>query len=84
MWHRMPVAPLLLQADVPTATWSGSLAADTGWSNSLRYTTPEINGLKANLHYQFGESAGRTGVRVGRLADRGSRPRSWRVRNGTR
>jgi predicted porin len=59
-------SPLILHADVPTfdnspiPVWSGSLAADTGWSNSIRYVTPELGGLKANLHYQFGEEAGRS------------------------
>jgi len=62
-------APLILHADVPTfnsttgaPTWSGSIAADTGWSNSIRYTTPNIGGMTANIHYQFGEVAGDTGT----------------------
>lgn len=58
-------APLILHADVPlfnASGWSNSLAADTGWSNSIRYITPEFKGLTANLHYQFGEAAGRKGV----------------------
>ena len=36
-------------------------AADTGWSNQITYTTPSFGGLKANVHYQFGEQAGATG-----------------------
>ena len=61
-------APLILHADVPTfnasgnVNWGSSLAADTGWSNSIRYITPDFGGLKANLHYQFGEVAGSTGT----------------------
>ncbi|GAB3554015.1 porin [Noviherbaspirillum agri] len=62
-------APLILHADVPTfnsttdaPTWSGSIAGDTGWSNSIRYTTPNIGGMTANIHYQFGEVAGDTGT----------------------
>jgi len=42
--------------------WSNSVAGDTGWSNSIRYTTPDFGGLKANLHYQLGEQAGNNGV----------------------
>lgn len=55
-------APLILHADVPTSSWRSSIAADTGWSNSIRYITPDFGGLKANLHYQFGEIAGSTGT----------------------
>lgn len=57
-------SPLIVHMDVPlfNATgWSSSLAGDTGWSNQIRYTTPSIGGLTANLHYQLGEAAGRTG-----------------------
>jgi len=58
-------APLILHADVPVfnaSGWSNSVAGDTGWSNSVRYTTPDFGGLKANLHYQFGEQAGNNGL----------------------
>jgi predicted porin len=57
-------APLLLHADVPlfnASGWTNSVAGDTGWSNSIRYVTPNFNGLTANLHYQFGEVAGNNG-----------------------
>lgn len=54
-------APLIVHADVPTASWNSSLASDTGWSNSIRYTTPNIGGMTANIHYQFGEKAGNNG-----------------------
>lgn len=57
-------APLILQADVPlfnASGWTNSVAGDTGWSNSIRYTTPNFGGLTANLHYQFGEVAGNNG-----------------------
>lgn len=37
--------------------WSSSIAGDTCWSNQVRYTTPTVAGLTANLHYQFGEQA---------------------------
>ena len=58
-------APLILHADVPlfnASGWTNSVAGDTGWSNSIRYTTPNFGGLTANLHYQLGEVAGRNGV----------------------
>ena len=48
------VSPLVLHA-------VGNNAADTGWSNQITYTTPSFGGLKANLHYQFGEQAGNSG-----------------------
>jgi len=58
-------APLILHADVPlfnASGWTNSVAGDTGWSNSIRYTTPNFGGLTANVHYQLGEVAGRNGV----------------------
>jgi predicted porin len=57
-------APLILHLNVPLfngSGWSSSLAGDTGWSNQIKYTTPNFGGLTANLHYQFGEAAGDTG-----------------------
>ena len=61
-------APLILHMDVPlmfrpgnTSGWGSTIAADTGWSNQIIYTTPNFSGLTANLHYQFGEQAGATG-----------------------
>jgi len=57
-------APLILHADVPlfnASGWTNSVAGDTGWSNSIRYQTPNFGGLTANIHYQFGEIAGSTG-----------------------
>lgn len=55
------VSPLVLHANISTAAWGfGNLTtpSDTGWSNQVTYTTPSFGGLKANLHYQFGEQAG--------------------------
>lgn len=49
------VSPLVLHAV------SFSNASDTGWSNQITYSTPNIGGLTANLHYQFGEQAGASG-----------------------
>lgn len=60
-------APLVLHANVPLFNptgWGTSKAlgrttpSDTGWSNEIIYSTPSIGGLKANLHYQFGEQTG--------------------------
>ena len=34
---------------------------DSGWSNSVLYSTPKFGGLTANLIYSFGESAGEVG-----------------------
>lgn len=55
-------SPLILHAAVPLFNASGfasSFAGDVGgWSNEIKYTTPDFGGLKANLHYQFGETAG--------------------------
>ncbi|MES2259717.1 MAG: porin [Pseudomonadota bacterium] len=54
-------SPLVLHADVPLYNgtgWDSVNAGDTGWSNQVRYTTPNVGGLTANLHYQFGEVAG--------------------------
>ncbi|MFC5475876.1 porin [Paraherbaspirillum soli] len=58
------LSPLILHMDVPwfnASGWTNSVAGDTGWSNEIIYTTPDFAGLKANLHYQFGEQAGNTG-----------------------
>lgn len=57
-------SPLILHMDVPwfnASGWTNTTAGDTGWSNEIIYTTPVFAGLKANLHYQFGEQAGQTG-----------------------
>lgn len=57
-------SPLILHLNVPLfngSGWSSSQAGDTGWSNEIKYTTPNFGGLTANVHYQFGEAAGDTG-----------------------
>lgn len=57
-------SPLVLHANVSLYNgtgWNSVNAADTGWSNEIVYTTPNIGGFKANLHYQFGEVAGKSG-----------------------
>ncbi|MBK4733153.1 porin [Noviherbaspirillum pedocola] len=51
-------SPLVLHEAVPTNAWAATYAAsDTGWSNTVRYTTKSFNGLTADLYYQFGEQA---------------------------
>ena len=53
-------SPLVLHANVPLYNgtgWESVNAADTGWSNQIRYTTPTLDGLSGNLHYQFAEGA---------------------------
>ena len=54
-------SPLVVHADVPLYNgtgWDSTNAGDTGWSNQVRYTTPNLGGLTANLHWQFGEAGG--------------------------
>ncbi len=57
-------SPLVLHANVPLFNgtgWGATTSSDTGWSNQITYTTPSLAGLKANLHYQFGEVAADNG-----------------------
>jgi predicted porin len=54
-------SPLILHKAVPTTGWASTFAGDTGWSNSIRYTTPSFGGLTANLYYQPGEVAAAAG-----------------------
>ena len=59
-------SPLVLQSYVPTGpfgtrTWPQATASDSGWSNEIIYSTPNFNGLSANIHYQLGEVAGDSG-----------------------
>ena len=59
-------SPLVLHANVPLfngTSWGATNAGDTGWSNQIRYTTPNFGGLSGNIHYQFGEVSGNGGNR---------------------
>ncbi len=38
----------------------GGLYGDTGWSDSVSYTTPELGGFTSTLAYAFGEEEGET------------------------
>jgi predicted porin len=54
------VSPLILHENV--SFYNGGVnysttPSDTGWSNQIRYTTPDIGGLTINVAYQFGEVA---------------------------
>lgn len=65
------ISPLVLHANMSTGmspvVWdkdiNGTTGTDTGWSNQIVYSTPNMGGLKANVHYQFGEqtAAGQRG-----------------------
>lgn len=57
-------SPLIVHANVPLYNgtgWDSLNAGDTGWSNQVRYITPNLGGFTASLHYQFGEVAGDSG-----------------------
>ena len=59
-------SPLVLHANVPLFNgtgWQSVNAGDTGWSNQVRYTTPNFGGFSANVHYQLGEVAGNSSNR---------------------
>ena len=53
------VSPLILHENV----WFlnnqklGTTPSDTGWSNQVRYSSPDFGGLTFNIAYQFGEVA---------------------------
>lgn len=55
-------SPLVIHMNVPpasgnTSNWVRATPSDTGWSNQITYTSPDMAGLKANVHYQAGEVA---------------------------
>ena len=57
-------APIILHMNVPLFNgtgWGSTTPSDTGWSNEIVYSTPNMGGLTANVHYQFGEIAGNNG-----------------------
>ncbi len=56
------VSPLVLHANMNNSADYKTTASDTGWSNQITYTTPSFGGVTANIHYQFGEQAGKTGA----------------------
>ncbi len=57
-------SPLILHKNVPlfnASGWQATARSDTGWSNEIAYSTPDIGGFKANLQVQFGELPGDNG-----------------------
>jgi predicted porin len=60
------LSPLVLHSAVSTTAWGSSFGAgDTGWSNSIRYTTPSFGGLTGNVYYQLGERVGDNAKNIG-------------------
>jgi predicted porin len=61
-----PFAPLMAHTIVPSGgyvgqRWVPTVAGDTGWSNEIIYSTPDLAGFTANLFYQLGEQTGSNG-----------------------
>ena len=57
-------SPLVLHANVGLFNgtgWTATTPSDTGWANEIIYSTPNVGGLSANVHYQFGEVSGTGG-----------------------
>jgi predicted porin len=57
-------APLVLHANVPLFNgtgWAATTPSDTGWSSEIIYSTPNMGGLSANVHYQLIDVAGASG-----------------------
>ena len=57
-------SPTILHMNVPLFNgtgWGATTPSDTGWSNEIIYSTPNMGGLTANVHYQFGEVANNNG-----------------------
>ena len=58
-------SPLVLHNNVGLFNgtgWTQTVPSDTGWNNEVIYSSPNFGGLTANVHYQFGEQAGNSGV----------------------
>lgn len=54
-------SPMIFHTYFPTASgavYDPGIIGDSGWNNSLVYSTPNFGGLTANVIYAFGESAG--------------------------
>ncbi|CAG9186310.1 porin [Cupriavidus pinatubonensis] len=47
-------------SSVPGKLNDPGIIGDSGWSNSVLYSTPNFNGLTANVIYAFGEQPGKT------------------------
>jgi len=56
-------SPLVLHNNVNLAgRFTRNNPSDTGWSKEILYTTPDIAGLKANIHYQVSGLSGKKDV----------------------
>ncbi|MBY0465153.1 MAG: porin, partial [Burkholderiales bacterium] len=55
-------SPLVLHNNVTKSGFPRANPSDTGWSSQVVYTTPDISGLKANVHYQLAGVAGKKDV----------------------
>lgn len=58
-------SPLIVGLNIGSASWSSTVAGDTGWSNQITYTTPSIAGMTGNLFYQPGGTANDSAKNVG-------------------
>ncbi len=57
-------SPMIFHTYFPTSSgrvYDPGIIGDSGWNNSLLYSTPNFGGLTGNVMYSFGESAGNTG-----------------------
>ncbi|MGT2494852.1 porin [Cupriavidus basilensis] len=50
--------PYVLLAPATASVYDPGIIGDSGWNNSLVYSTPNFGGLTANAIYAFGEQAG--------------------------
>ena len=55
-------SPLVLHNNVGKSGFPKANPSDTGWSSQVVYTTPDISGLKANVHYQLAGVSGKRDV----------------------
>ena len=51
------------QSTFPTYTTDQGVVGDSGWDNSVQYTTPDFSGLSGSAMYSFGNQAGENGAK---------------------
>ena len=51
------------QSTFPTYTTDQGVVGDSGWDNSVQYTTPDFSGLSGSAMYSFGNQAGQNGAK---------------------